>query len=337
MSSERNVVVLEPGYADYSTEQSILAPLSLRVQAIAIDADAVAALKPLNPIALMVRERTVGAAEINACPDLKIIVRYGVGVDNIDLNTARAHGVVVANVPDYGAKHEVSDHAVALYLAVARRIVTRDRDVRNGVWGVAQDEMIPGHRGAVLGLIGYGRIARMVGSKFRALGFGRVLSYDPHVSDEVFDADTTERCDVDSICRSAAVVSLNTPLTEETRHIIDRGRLALMKRNAVLINVSRGGLVDEAALAEALENGTLFGAGLDVFEDEPPNTSGPLFKAPNTVLTDHTAWYSEHSVKFLQEAAAKEVERVLTGQQPVNPVLPNNDGLLLSDLVSTVR
>jgi len=318
MTSAPVVAILEPGYADYSRERELLATHKVEVVPIAADRDAVSALSEIDPVAVMVRERTISTGEMAACPNLRVIVRYGVGVDNIDLDAARARNIRVANVPDYGAEYEVSDHAVALYLAVTRRIISRDREVRAGAWGIGQAQLVPGRRNAVLGLIGYGRIARMTCHKFRALGFARILVFDPYVSDDVLRADGVEPMAIDDLVRIADVVSLHTPLTPSTHHIVDAARIALMKPSAVLLNVSRGGLIDEIALAEALQSGRLFGAGLDVFEHEPPGRDHPLMSTPNTILTDHTAWYSEESVSVLQEKASLEVRRVLDGEDPLH-------------------
>lgn len=312
------VVVLEPGYADYAVERAAIAPFGARLAVVRPDDDAAAACSALDPVALMVRERAVPAALMALCPNLRLVVRYGVGVDNIDVEAARAARIAVANVPDYGTEHEVADHAVALYLAVARRIVQRDSAVRAGAWELGQAALVPGHRGATLGLVGFGRIGRATWRRFRALGFGRALVHDP-----ALDAATALQAgvtvtDLDRLCAEADAISLHVPLTPETRHMIDARRIALMRRTAVVVNVARGGIVDEAALAAALNDGRLFGAGIDVFETEPPPPGHPLRHTPNTVLTDHAGWYSEQSVRALQDGAAAEVVRVLGGGMPAN-------------------
>ncbi|GAB5470321.1 MAG: C-terminal binding protein [Rhodospirillales bacterium] len=320
MSSQAapTVLVLEPGYADYAREREVLAPLGAGLLAVPADSDPLPLLRQERVVALLVRERRIDRALLESAPDLKAVVRYGVGVDNIDLEAARRLAIAVANVPDYGAEHEVSELAVALYLAVARRLLARDASLRAGRWGVAQAEPIPGRRGATLGLIGFGKIARQAAQKFRALGCGRILVSDPALRASAAEAAGVELSDLDRLCAEADILSLHAPLTEATRHILDRRRLALLRPSAIVINVSRGGLIDEMALAEALQKGRLFGAGLDVFEQEPPQAGHPLFTAPNVVLSDHAAWYSEATVAALQGKAAAEVARVLGGQPPVN-------------------
>ena len=168
-SRTRTVAVLEPGYADYAVERGVLAGHGVRVAPIGPEEDAVSALRALDPVAILTRERVVRTPEIESAPNLKVVVRYGVGVDNIDLAEAARRRIYVANVPDYGAEHEVSEHAVALYLAVQRRIVSRDAEVRAGRWGVGQAAPIPGRVGATLGLIGCGRIGLQAARKWRRM------------------------------------------------------------------------------------------------------------------------------------------------------------------------
>lgn len=312
------IAVLEPGYADYTTEESILSGHALKVVPVGPQQDAASALKTINPLGVMVRERAVTSGLMDICPDLRIIVRYGVGVDNIDLDAATKRRIYVANIPDYGAENEVSEHAVALYLAVQRRIPSRDREVRSGKWGIGQAALIPSRENAVLGLIGCGRIGLATARKFRALGFARVLVFDPFLSHEKADAANLELTDLNSLCRLSDVISVHAPLTPQTHHMLNADLFARMKPTTIVVNVSRGGLVDEAALAEALHKGLIFGAGIDVFEEEPVRPDHPLLSTPNTVLSDHTAWYSERSVGVLQRNAATEISRVVSGEHPRN-------------------
>ena len=318
MTTDRSIAVLEPGYADYRQEEAILAGHGVRIAAIGSGDDAIPNLSRINPLAIMVRERAVTAAVMDACPDLKVIVRDGVGVDNVDIAHATERRIYVANVPDYGADIEVSEHALALYLAVQRRVLSRDREVREGKWGIGQRAIIPSRENAVLGLIGCGRIGIATARKFRAIGFERVIAFDPYLQPETAARESIELVDLDALCEIADVVSLHAPLTEQTRHILNAERLALLKPTTILVNVSRGGLVDEAALAETLEAGRILGAGIDVFETEPIRANNPLLSSPNTVLSDHAAWYSERSVRTLQAKAAEEVARVLKGDTPAN-------------------
>ncbi|WP_305987873.1 C-terminal binding protein [Roseibium sp. MMSF_3544] len=310
--------VLEPGYADYTLEQEAIRRFGARVLPVPAEQDAVSALASRNVFAVLVRERLIDKAIYENFPDLKLILRYGVGVDNVDLTRATERRIYIANIPDYGAENEVSDHAIALYLAVSRRIVSRDLEVRQGKWGIGQHAPIPGRRNATVGLIGFGRIAKSVCTRFRALGFSRVLVSDPYLDDDTRAEWDIEACDTDTLCRESDVISLHAPLTTDTRNILNARRIALMKKTAILVNVSRGGLVDETALADAICAGRIFGAGVDVFEQEPPAADNPLLSAPNTVLSDHSGWYSEASVSELQRRAGAELARVLEGNPPQN-------------------
>ncbi|MDR6267003.1 C-terminal binding protein [Roseobacter sp. N2S] len=321
-TTPKTVAILEPGYASYLTERTVLADQAVTLVPVTMDADAVPALQKLDPVALLVRERDVTAALLAACPNLKLVVRYGVGVDNIDLDAATKRSIYVANVPDYGAEIEVSEHALALYLAVQRRVVLRDQQLRAGGWGIGQAATIPSRENAVLGLIGCGRIGLETARKFRVFGFDKVMAFDPFLNPDTAKAANVDLVDLETLCKTADVINLHAPLTPQTHHIVDAAHIALMKPTTILVNVARGGLLDEAALAQALHEGRLFGAGIDVFEQEPVAPDNPLLTAPNTTLSDHTAWYSERSVKVLQQNAAYEVRRVLQGNAPLNWVNP---------------
>jgi D-3-phosphoglycerate dehydrogenase len=312
MLARYRVVVIDGGYDRYDTERRILAPLGAEVVLDPCEGDAArVAAAMAEADAVLVRESPVRREAIERAPRLRAIVRYGIGVDNVDLDAARARKVYVANVPDYGSE-EVSDQALALLLAVVRRVAARDRAVRAGAWNVARAEKMYRVAGRTLGLVGYGRIARALERKMRGLGVARVLVFDPFADVQ----SGAERVDLETLCREADYISLHAPLTADTKHLLDRGRFALMKPTAIVVNTARGGLIDEAALVAALRDGRIFGAGIDVYECEPPGSGHPLFALDNVVLSDHTGWYSEESVAELQRKAAEEVARVLRGEAP---------------------
>jgi D-3-phosphoglycerate dehydrogenase / 2-oxoglutarate reductase len=313
------VVVIDSGYESYETEASILEPVGARVEVVPCDGDAGKVKHAvLDADAVMVRESRVSRAAIEAMRRCRAIVRYGIGVDNIDLEAARERRIYVANVPDYGCE-EVSDQAMALLLAVARRIAARDRAVRSGAWNVSRSQRMYRVAGRVLGLVGYGRIARALERKMRGIGVARVLVHDPLLGES---PPGVAMVDLDTLCREADYISLHAPATAHTRRMIDARRIALMKPTAILINTARGTLVDEDALLVALREQRLQGAGLDVYESEPPRRDHPLFALDNAVLSDHTGWYSEESIPELQEKAAQEVARVLRGEAPRNWLNP---------------
>jgi D-3-phosphoglycerate dehydrogenase len=266
--------------------------------------------------AALVRESPIDEAALAAAPKLRGIVRYGVGVDNIALAAAAARRIPVCNVPDYGVE-EVSDHALALLLAVLRRLPEADARVRSGGWGVPRSRPVLRIGGSTLGLIGFGRIGAALLRKARGLNFGRILVGDPALTAP------PEGCilaDIPTIASEADAISLHAPATRATHHLVDAAFLARCKPNAVIVNTSRGALIDEAALIAALQENRLHGAGLDVFETEPLPAESPLRTLPNVILTDHAAWYSEAAIADLQRKAAEEVARLLTGAPPLHQV-----------------
>lgn len=306
------VVALDDGYAAYDQETDLLASAGAAFELRPCRGNAAQAeLAVRGADVVLVRESPLPRSVIEAMDRCRAIIRYGIGVDNIDQAAASERRIMVANVPDYGID-EVSSHAVALALSVSRRVLLHDREVRSGRWSTGVLEPMVRLRGRTLGLIGYGRIARMTHAKLAAFGFARVLVHDPAAA---LPAEV-EAAEVDDICREADLISLHAPLTAATRHLIDARRLALMRPTAILVNTARGGLVDLDALHDALAARRLLGAGLDVFEAEPPDPAHPLFALHNVVVTNHMGWYSEESMRELQRKAAEEALRVLRGEPP---------------------
>lgn len=257
-------------------------------------------------------------SHLDALPRCRVIARYGVGVDNIDVEAATEREIAVACVPDY-AVEEVSTHAIALLLALHRRLVPFDHAVREGSWRADAAGEIPRLSACTLGVVGFGRIGAETARKARAFGL-RVLVSDPFADDAAVRAAGATPASYDELLGEADAVSLHVPMMPATRHIVDRAALARMRPGAVLINVSRGGLVDDDALAEALSDGRLAGAGLDMTEVEPPPASAAILHAPNVLVTPHVAWVSTGAREELQRRAAEEVARVLRGQHAENRV-----------------
>lgn len=314
------VGIAEPGYADHSVEAEILAPVGAEVRVLKWGGDRAKLMTMLDGLDIvMVRDIPVLDAEaIGHLNEGGGIVRYGVGVDTIDLEAAKKRGIKVANVPDYGADIEVADHAAALTLALVRRVVTRDEQVKAGQWNIAQQEPMYRIAGSTLGLVGFGKIARAYLERMRGFGIGEVLVYDPFITDEFAAQFKARRVSFEDICRNARIISLHAPATAETRNIVNATTLALMNDKTCIINTSRGGLVDTAALAEALKARKIFGAALDVLDKEPIAADCPLSNLDNVILTDHTGWYSEASVRSIQEKAAQAAVEMLTTGVPTN-------------------
>lgn len=264
--------------------------------------------------------KRVGPAVLDAAPRCRIVSRYGVGLDNIAVDHATRLGMVVTNVPDYCAE-EVSDHAMALLLACARKIAAFAAATRRGAWDNRAAGPIPRLRGKTLGLVGYGRNARAVVPK--ALGFGlTVLAHDPLLPEDAIRPPVRRVPDLESLLRASDFVSIHVPLVPETRGLLGLHTLRLMKPTAILVNTSRGPIVDEAALHRAVTEGWIAGAGLDVLAEEPPPPGHPLLGLDQVVITPHAAFYSEASVEELARKAAERVAHVLRGEVPpcvVNP------------------
>ncbi|GHU03868.1 D-isomer specific 2-hydroxyacid dehydrogenase family protein [Betaproteobacteria bacterium] len=314
------VGITEPGYTDHVVESRLLEPLGAEVRFLRWGGDRARLLEQLADLSIvMVRDIPVMDAEaIGRLREGGGIVRYGVGVDNIDLEAARQRGIKVANIPDYGADIEVADHAAALTLALVRRVVSRDKKVRAGQWNIAQKEPIYRIAGSTLGLVGFGKIARAYLKRMRGFGIADVLVYDPYITDEFAARFEAKRSSFEDISRAAQIISLHAPATPETRNIVNAKTLALMNERTSLINTSRGGLVDIPALADALKAGRIFGAALDVIDKEPIADDNPLRSLDNVILTDHTGWYSEATVQTLQEKAAQAAIEILTGDSPTH-------------------
>jgi D-3-phosphoglycerate dehydrogenase len=269
--------------------------------------------------AMLVTYAKVTADMIRQMKRCRIISRFGIGVDNVDLPVATSKGIVVTKVPDY-CLDEVSDHAMALLLALIRKVPFANARVQAGRWEMPSVVPIHRIRGTVLGLVGFGRIPQLVAPKAQAFGM-KVLAFDPFIPEEVMARVGVKRVEFDELVSTSDYVSIHAPLMPETHRLFNADVFRRMKPSAYLVNTARGPLVDEAALAQALDQRQLAGAALDVVEKEPfSNTS--LLGRDNLILTPHTGFYSEESLVDLQTRAAEEVVRVLSGQAPRNPVNP---------------
>lgn len=262
--------------------------------------------------AVLVCYAPLTAEAIAGLDHCRVISRYGIGVDNVDLDAATARGIPVTNVPDY-CVDEVSDHALALLMALARKIVYTDRSVRAGEWEMQRAIPIHRLRGQTLGLLGFGKIPRALAPKAQALGL-RVIATDPYVPAEVADAAGVQLVEFDTLLAQSDFLSIHAPLTEETRGLFNADAFRAMKPTAYIINTARGPLIDADALIEALQAGEIAGAGLDVVPVEPLPVDSPLRRMDQVILTPHTAFYSEESLRDLQTKAAEEVARALRGE-----------------------
>jgi D-3-phosphoglycerate dehydrogenase len=250
-------------------------------------------------------------------PNCKIIARYGIGVDTIDLDAATAAGIIVTNNPTY-CIDEVAEHTMALLLACARKVAFYDRLVRAGRWEVPPGKPIFRLTGSTLGLVGFGNIARQVATRAAAFGM-RILFFDPFVEQASAGIPAKKR-ELQDLLAEADFVSLHPPLVPQTRKLIDDAAFERMKPGAFLINCARGPIIDTEALVRALDQKTIAGCALDTLDPEPLPEAHPLRGRDNVILTPHAAWYSEQAMAGLQAGAPGEVRRALTGQWPVNVV-----------------
>jgi D-3-phosphoglycerate dehydrogenase len=303
------VFVTDWDYPSLDLERSVvhgsgleLVPLQCRTEADVIEScgEADGLLNQYAPLTRRVLER------LTRC---KVIARYGVGVDNVDIEAATDFGVAVCNVPDYGVD-EVSDHALALLLTLVRQPHLLDEAVRKGTWDFSIVRPLRRMTGKVLGVVGLGRIGQAVARKATGLGL-RVLGCDPNPPPSEATLMSFE-----GLLQESDFVSIHTPLNESTDHLFDEKALRRMKPGAFLINTARGGVIDTGALVRALREGWIAGAALDVLEQEPLPAGHPLLDFPNCVFTPHAAWYSEEAFVELKTKAAEEVVAVLSGREP---------------------
>jgi len=314
------VAVTDAPFPDFQSAELALAALGAEIRHAAEPSPDAIAEVGAEAVAVMVTYAQLSASTLSRLRHCRVVARMGIGLDNIDLQAATQLGIVVTNVPDY-CIDEVSDQALALLLAVARRIPQGNALVHFGGWSVAGLGPMHRIRGQVLGLMGFGKIARALTGKAQALGM-EVIAYDPYVPAEACRQLKVRLLRFEEVLVAADVVSIHIPLTAETHHLFGADAFARMKRGATVINTARGALVDEHALAAAISSGHLAGAALDVLTNEPPLPDSALLDVPNLILTPHTAYYSEESTAELQRKAAEDVARILTGESPRYPANP---------------
>jgi D-3-phosphoglycerate dehydrogenase len=273
--------------------------------------------------ALLTQYAPITAKVLAELPELRMVGRYGVGYDVVDVGAARERGVWVANVPDYGTE-EVAAHALSMALALLRHLPLYDRSVRDGRWHPASTGPLHRLKNLTLGVVGIGRIG---GTFARRAGpwFGRTLGCDPYLEKDVWP-EGVEQASLQEVFSESLLISLHAPLTEETRSLVDRSLFERMPEGGYLVNTARGGLVAMDDLLWALEEGPLAGAALDVFPQEPPPASHPLLDTPNVILTPHAAYYSVEAEEEARSKAAQNVVFWAKEGRPIYPVVEGRQG-----------
>jgi D-3-phosphoglycerate dehydrogenase / 2-oxoglutarate reductase len=312
------VLVTDADYSSLDIEAAVLEPAGHQLVTASCRTAEEVVEAAAGVEAMLVQYAPITAAVFEALPQLRLVSRYGVGVDVVDLEAAGEHGVWVCNVPDYGTT-EVALHAVAMLLALLRNLAGHDREVRAGHWNYQLGGPLRRPGSLTLGIVGLGRIGRVVAER-AAPWFGAAVGYDPYLPDTEWP-DGLERLDLQDLFARSSAITLHLPLTEATRGLVGTDLLVRMPTGSYLVNSARGGLVDLDAVLEALESGRLAGVALDVLPQEPPPTDHPLLAHPRALITPHMAWYSVDSeVELRRKAAQNIVDWIKTGQ-PTYPVV----------------
>jgi D-3-phosphoglycerate dehydrogenase / 2-oxoglutarate reductase len=317
-------MIADSDFGDVDVERGIVegAGFTLNAQQCKSEEDVIAHGRDAD--AILTQYAHIGAAAMDSLPRLRVIARYGTGVDIVDVDEATRHGIQVTNAPNEWCADEVADHAIALWLTAARKITEYDTATRQGDWRWQAGEPIWRLRGRVFGLLGYGAIARLITARAQAFGV-EVWAHDPFVDADLMRADKVRPVALDELITGSDYLTIQAPLTAETRHLFNDETLARMKPTAILINTARGPIVEDAALDRALTQGVIAAAAVDDIEEEPAKQRGwqptsSLFAHPNLIITPHAAYYSEESIHTIRVIAAEEAVRVLSGQPPLSPV-----------------
>jgi D-3-phosphoglycerate dehydrogenase len=330
MSAAKKVVIADYDFGDTETERQIIESAGFHLVALQAKSEEELIDHLRDCHAVISQYARIGRNVIDSMQRCQVIARYGVGVDIIDVEAATARHIQVTNVQDY-CTDEVADHASALLLCLARRLINYNIATHRGEWKWQSGRPIFRIRGKTMGIVSFGRIGRAIAERGKALGL-HVIAYDPFVESSVFETVGVERVGRDEIFRGSDFLMMQVPMTPETRHFAGEAELRSMPRNGIVINTGRAQTIDNAALSKLLKEGHLAGAGLDDIEEEPAKRrnwsprENPLFGLSNVIITPHAAYYSEESIQLARKTAVEEVVRVLQGQQPrfgVNSVAAN--------------
>jgi D-3-phosphoglycerate dehydrogenase len=320
MSAAKKVVIADYDFGNTETERQIIEAAGFQLAALQTKSEEELIDNVRDCHAVISQYARIGRNVIDSMRHCQVIARYGIGVDIIDVEAATARQIQVTNVQDY-CTDEVADHASALLLCLARKLIGYNDATHRGEWQWQSGRPIFRIRGKTMGIVSFGRIGRAIAERGKALGL-HVVAYDPFVESSIFRIAGVERVGRDEIFRRSDFLMMQVPMTPETRHFAGEPELRSMPRNAIVINTGRAQTVDNVALLKVLQEGHLAGAGLDDIEEEPAKRrnwsprENPLFGLSNVIITPHAAYYSEESIQLARETAAEEVVRVLQGRQP---------------------
>jgi len=313
------VLIADSRYPAYEEEKAVLEKIDAEVIVNSSDTEDQIAQAVADADGLIVNLAPITEKVISAMNKCKCVSRYGVGYDNVDTTALKAKEIYLANVPDY-CEEDVSDHAFALFTDCVRKISRKDRLVRAGQWNLTAIQHVFRISGKTFGFVGYGMIARCLHRKLSGFNLSRVLIADPFVSDQAAKEAGVKLVDLNTLCEQSDYISVHAPLLPSTRGLIGPEQFALMKKTAIIVNTSRGPLIDENALLDALKNEKIACAGLDVFQTEPLDPDSELRKLDNVTLTDHAGWFSVESMVELKTKAAQNIADTLTTGKPKYPV-----------------
>lgn len=303
MTTSHKAVITDWGFESLDTERRVFAEAGIELDARQCRTEEEVAEAVRDADVVLTQWAPVRQLAISAMDRCKGIVRYGIGLDNVDLVSAADHNIPVRNIPDY-CLNEVADHTLALMLSLQRQVCHVHDLTRKGTWKIVPPLPFPALRHSTLGLVGFGRIARLVAVRAKAFGL-RVIAADAYVDQVIFQNYEVEHVDTDTLFSTSDIVSLHCPLTNDTHNLVDEEILLKMKPLAMIINTSRGGLINTDALVKSLYEQRIAGVALDVLEKEPPPADSELLKFPNAIVTSHISWYSSASVGELQRLAAE--------------------------------
>ena len=322
MNSKFKVLITDPYHQNFHIEKEVLAEINAEVFVGHCKTEEDVIRIGSNMDGLLVSYVSIGKKVIENLPKCKVIVKYAVGVDNIDLKAATLNKIFVANVSRYCVE-EVSNHTVALLLNLIRKISKYDQSVKRGCWDPLVGDPIFRMENRVLGIIGFGNIGKRVAEKFRPFKLSTIV-YDPLVNDKIISKYGAKKVELETLLRQSDYISLHCPLNKYTKHLIDFEEIEIMKKGGFIINTSRGEIINQKALYKGLQDGKITGAALDVLEKDPPSLID-IINADNIIYTPHVAWNSVEAEIELRKSAAQEVKRVLEGGKPLN--LVNKDVL----------